>query len=230
MTPSQEVRLIRAVRDGDALRARRRPPRELAAGADPVATSRALLADGTTKAGGSSPPGCSARSRPAVAPRPTRAVVALGELLRSAEDHAVAVRRPRGARGALTRRLRRPRAAARPGHPPLLLDPLAPGRRAPRRPHRRPPGGGGPRRPRRRPAADRAAGGGRRARPALAAAVPRRQRRAAHRLRRRATSGPSSRPWSAWRGPARTCRPSRSRASWPPSGWPRSRPARRSGC
>ena len=53
--------------------------------------------------------------------------------------------------------------------------------------------------------------------------------RAAHRLRRRGRRTVVSALVGLARG-ARTCRPSRSRASWPPSGWPRSRPGRRSGC
>jgi len=87
MTPSQEGRLVRAVRDGDALELGA-TARELAAGADPVATARTLLAgddQGRRE--------FAARLLGEVAARggasADGAVVALGELLRTAEDHAV---------------------------------------------------------------------------------------------------------------------------------------------
>jgi hypothetical protein len=87
MTPSQEVRLVRAVRDGDALEMGA-TARELAAGADPVATSRALLATGDQGRRE-----FAARLLGEVAARggaaADAAVVALGELVRSDEDHAV---------------------------------------------------------------------------------------------------------------------------------------------
>ena len=87
MTPSQEVRLVRAVRDGDALEMGA-TARELAAGADPVATSQVLLATGDQGRRE-----FAARLLGEVAARggaaADAAVVALGELVRSDEDHAV---------------------------------------------------------------------------------------------------------------------------------------------